>query len=127
MFTALKQSPDFEWEFIDSSIVRAHQHATGAFSHECESIGKSRGGNTTKIHLAVDSYGLPIDFLLTGGEVHDSRAAPELITRLPDADFVVADKGYDSEPIRELIRKKNGKPAIPRKSNSKLGNADIDW
>ena len=115
LFTALKQSPDFEWEFIDGSIVRAHQHATGASSHECESIGKSRGGNTTKIHLAVDSYGLPIDFLLTGGEVHDSRAAPELITRLPDADFVVADKGYDSEPIRELIRKKNGKPVIPRK------------
>ena len=60
-------------------------------------------------------------------EVHDSRTAPELIARLPDADFVVADKGYDSEPIRELVRKKNGKPVIPRKSNSKIGNADIDW
>ena len=127
LFTALKQLPDFEWEFIDGSIVRAHQHATGASTDESESIGKSRGGNTTKIHLAVDSYGLPIDFLLTGGEVHDSKAAPELIARLPDADFVVADKGYDSEPIRELVRKKNGKPVIPRKSNSKIGNADIDW
>ncbi len=62
------------------SIVRAHQHASGASTHESESIGKSRGGNTTKIHVAVDSYGLPIDFLLTGGEVHDSKAAPELIT-----------------------------------------------
>lgn len=69
----------------------------------------------------MDSYGLPIDFLLTGGEVHDSKAAPELIARLPDADFVVADKGYDSEPIRELVRKKNGKPVIPRKSELK------DW
>lgn len=127
MFTALKQSPDFEWEFIDGSIVIAHQHATGASTHECESIGKSRGGNTTKIHLAVDSYGLPIDFLLTGGEVHDSKAAPELIARLPDADAVVADKGYDSELIRELIRQKSGKPEIPRKANSKTGNADIDW
>ena len=124
LFTALKQSPDIECEFIDGSIVRAHQHATGASTDESESIGKSRGGNTTKIHLAVDSYGLPIDFLLTGGEIHDSRAAPELIARLPDADFVVADKGYDSEPIRELVRKKNGKPVIPRKSNSKIGNAD---
>ena len=80
-----------------------------------------------KIHLAVDSYGLPIDFLLTGGEVHDSKMASELIARLPDADFVVADKGYDCELIRELVRKKNGKPVIPRKSNSKIGNADIDW
>ncbi len=60
LFTALKQSPDFEWAFIDGSIVSAHQHATGASTDESESIGKSRGGNTTKIHLAVDSYGLPI-------------------------------------------------------------------
>ncbi|HGB3473279.1 TPA: IS5 family transposase [Salmonella enterica subsp. diarizonae serovar 61:l,v:z35] len=127
VFTALKQSPDFEWEFIDSSIVRAHQHATGASTHENESIGKSCGGNSTKIHLAVDSYGLPMDFLLTGGEVHDSKVAPELIARLPDAAVVVADKGYDSEAIRELVRKKNGQPVIPRKSNSKTGNADIDW
>ncbi len=127
LFTTLKQSPDVEWEFVDGSIVRSHQHATGASTDERESIGKNRSGNTTRIHLAVDSYGLPIDFLLTGGEVHDIRAAPELIARLPEADFVVADKGYDSEPIREQIRKKNGKPVIPRKSNSKTGNADMDW
>ena len=30
LLTALKQSPDFEWEFIDGSIVRTHQHAIGA-------------------------------------------------------------------------------------------------
>ncbi len=27
-----------------------------------QAIGKSRAGNTTKIHLAVDVYGLPIEF-----------------------------------------------------------------
>ena len=48
LFTALKQAPDFEWEFVDGSIVRAHQHSTGASTDENESIGKSRGGNTTK-------------------------------------------------------------------------------
>jgi len=40
---------------------------------------------------------------------------------------VVADKGYDSESIRELIRQKKATPVIPRKQNSKVGNADIDW
>jgi IS5 family transposase len=59
-------------------------------------IGKSRG-NMTKIHLAVDSYGLPIEFILTGGEVHDSKAAIELIEKLPDAVRVIADRSYDSE------------------------------
>ena len=29
-FKALVESPDFEYLIIDSSIVRAHQHAAGA-------------------------------------------------------------------------------------------------
>lgn len=40
---------------------------------ENQAIGKSVGGNTTKIHMAVDAYGIPIEFDLTGGEVHDSK------------------------------------------------------
>jgi IS5 family transposase len=47
--------------------------------------------------LAVDSYGLPIEFILTGGEVHDSKAAIELIEKLPDSVRVIADRSYDSE------------------------------
>lgn len=127
LFNELKKLPDLEWEFIDGSIVKAHQHSMGASSDNSEAIGKSRGGNTTKIHLAVDGYGLPIEFTLTGGEVHDSKAAPDLIEQLPDSDYVIADKGYDSEFIREIIRNKNSIPVIPRKQNSKVGNADIDW
>ncbi len=119
--------PDLEWEFIDGSIVRAHQHSAGAVGKENQAIGKSVGGNTTKIHIAVDAYGLPIEFDLTGGEVHDSKAAPELIARLPFADYMIADKGYDSEEIREIIREKGSTPRIPRKKNSKTGNGDMDW
>ena len=127
IFKVLVHTPDLEWEFIDGSIVRAHQHSTGACSTENEAIGKSRGGNTTKIHMAVDAFGLPIEFHLTGGEVHDAKAAPELIEQLPKSDYVIADKGYDSEDIREQIREKGSIPNIPRKINAKTGNADIDW
>ena len=45
--------------------------STGAASDGDEAIGKSVAGNTTKIHMAVDACGLPIDFEITGGEVHD--------------------------------------------------------
>ncbi|WP_419569594.1 IS5 family transposase [Rheinheimera sp.] len=127
LFTELKQQVDLEWKFIDGSIVKAHQHATGACSDEHQAVGKSRDGNTTKIHMAVDSCGLPIDFIVTGGEVHDSKAALELLEKLPDAEHVIGDKGYDSEKVRELVRKKNGVPIIPRKRNSKVGNGDMDW
>jgi transposase len=77
--------------------------------------------------MAVDAYGLPIEFYLTGGEVHDSKAAPTLIARLPFADYTIADKGYDSEEIRALIQETGSIPLIPRKKNSKTGNGDIDW
>lgn len=54
-FQSLINEPDLEWEFIDGSIVKAHQHSTGAASDKDEAIGKSVAGNTTKIHMAVEA------------------------------------------------------------------------
>ena len=127
IFKSLVNEPDLEWEFVDASIVKAHQHSAGAASDENQAIGKSVAGNTTKIHMAVDAYGLPIQFEITGGEVHDCKFAPEFIAGLPSAEYTIADKGYDSEDLRELIRKKSSIPMIPRKSNSIKGNNDMDW
>lgn len=127
IFNDLVQEPDLEWAFIDGSIVKAHQHSAGAANKEMQAIGKSVAGNTTKIHMAVDACGFPIAFQLTGGEVHDAKAAPDLIKILPIADYTIADKGYDSEEIREQIKQKSSIPIIPRKKNSKTGNTDIDW
>ncbi|MBC8952948.1 IS5 family transposase [Xenorhabdus sp. PB62.4] len=52
-------------------------------------------GLSTKIHLAVDSYGLPVHFELSGGQTHDIVHAESLVTQSPASDFVIADKGYD--------------------------------
>ena len=127
IFKSLVIDPDVEWEFIDGSYVKAHQHSTGAATQENEGIGLSRAGNTTKIHMAVESGGLPIHFIITGGEVHDNKAAPGLIMELPKADYVIADRGYDCEATRNLIKESGAMPIIPRKKNSKIGNDDIDW
>jgi transposase len=130
VFKILSKGPDLEWEFIDGSIVKAHQHSSGAAKKSEDGnhgIGKSVAGNTSKIHLAVDSSGNPIDFEVTGGEVHDAKVAPDLIAKLPPSDYLIADRGYDSEPLREQVREKKGTPIIPRKKNSKTGNDDIDW
>ena len=127
VFKALVHEPDLEWEFIDGSIVKAHQHSSGAIGLNPEGIGKSVAGNTTKIHMATDAYGLPIDFQITGGEVHDGKVAPEFFAQLPKADYMIADKGYDSEALRNIVRTKGSIPVIPRKSNSQKDNADMDW
>ena len=127
VFYALAIEPDLEWEFVDGSIVKAHQHSSGAAHQQVTAIGKSVAGNTTKIHMAVDSYGLPIHFLVTGGEVHDCKAAPELISDLPISDSFIADRGYDCEALRTQVKEKGCTPAIPRKKNSAEANEDIDW
>jgi transposase len=127
IFKMLVDEPDLEWEFMDGSIIKAHQHSAGAASDEGQAIGKSVAGNTTKIHMVVDGFGLPIEFEITGGEVHDSKIAPELIDKLPVSDYMIADKGYDNEELRQIIRNKSSIPIIPRKINSKKGNFDIDW
>ena len=127
LFKLLVKNPDLEWEFIDGSIVKAHQHSSGAPRHEESAIGKSVAGHTSKIHLAVEANGLPIHFEITGGQVHDCKAAPEFIAKLPSSKYLMADRGYDSESLRQQIREKESIPLIPRKKNSVLGNKDFNW
>ena len=99
--------------------INAHQHGTEASSEKPQGIALSRGDNTSKIHLAIDSYGLPIEFIVTGGEVHDSKAANEQIDFLPHANFIIADKGYDSEAIRDKVREYSSTPVITKKEKFK--------
>jgi len=125
-FFELRGEIDSEWIFADGSYVRAHQHASGARIGEERAIGRSHGGPTTKIHMAADAHGNPIDFEITGGEVHDAKAAPKIIEKISEAENFIADKGYDSDAIRELARTKGMNPIIPRRSNSKKKNSEFD-
>ena len=63
---------------------------------ENEAIGRSRGGLSTKINVAVDALGNPLRIILTEGQVHDIRQAEALIEGFA-CEKVLADKGYDPE------------------------------
>lgn len=77
--------------------------------------------------MATDACGNPINFEITGGEVHDVKVAPALVEMTEKASgHFMADKGYDSDPLREIIRKSGKIPVIPRRSNSKKENAEFD-
>lgn len=124
-FFALRKEADTEWIFIDGSYVRVHQHGSGSRRGEYRGIGKSHGGPTTKIHMASDSHGNPLCFEITGGQVHDSQVAQTLIDQV-QGEFLIADKGYDSEAIREYAKSKNMTPIIPKRSNNKNSDKDFD-
>ena len=125
IFKQLSKIADTEWLFIDGSIVKAHQHSSGA---KDESIGKSRGGHTTKIHLVVDSFGFPVNFELTGGHRNDIVMAECVIEQAPPCDLVVADKGYDSQSFRDYLHEHKGaKAVIPRRKDNTKKNKEMDW
>src|SRR5699024_8629287 len=126
IFESSIDDPDLEWAFIDGTYAKAHQHSAGAPGPDTQAIGKSRAGSTSKIHMTVGSFGLPVVFDITGGQVADCTAAPELIAQIPRAGAVVGDKGYDSAKIRQQIETQNSQSVIPRRRNSNKGTADLD-
>lgn len=126
IFKLFSQHADKEWIFIDGSHVRAHQHSAGIKNQD---ISKSIGGNSSKIHLAIDSNGNPIEFIISDGTSHDMKIAPDLVSKLDlsESEMLCADKGYDSKSLRKQIQDSKTKPNIPRKSNKKSSNDHMDW
>jgi transposase len=64
----------------------------------------------------VDQDGLPVRIILTAGQSSDMTAVPELLAGLPTPAIVVADRGYDSNAVLDLIRAAGAEPAIPSTS-----------
>jgi len=116
-----------EWVFIDGSYVQAHQHSAGAAGGYDENIGKSRAGNTSKVHLAVNAYGLPEVFTMTGGHINDCTESPTLIEKIDAAQVLIADKGDDGQVRRDKEEALGMSVIIPRKKNSIKGNKGFDW
>ncbi len=90
-----------------------------AKKHGCQSLGRSRGGHSTKIHLATDALGNAIRFILTGGQRNDITQAEALIENL-FPDYVIADKGYDANKFVLLLKKRNSEAVIPSRVNRKM-------
>ena len=112
------QDPDLGVLLLDSTVIRAHQHAAGAegSSAEAEALGRSRGGFSTKIHVACDGLGKPVKIILTPGQDHDVTQGPALIEN-SDAKKKIADKAYDSDRFIEAIESTGAEAVIPPRSN----------
>jgi transposase len=58
--------------------------------------------------------------LLSEGQMSDHTGAKHLYPRLPSADTLIADKGYDSNEFRQALAARNIEACIPPKRNRKL-------
>ncbi|MFB6508252.1 IS5 family transposase [Streptomyces sp. NPDC002466] len=123
---------------VDSTVCRAHQHAAGAAKRDLQKeppggiavepadhgLGRSRGGLTTKIHLAVEQGQKPLSVVITAGQRGDSPQFEPVLEaiRVPRLglgrprkrpDRVRADKAYDSRKNRAYLRRRGIKATIP--------------
>ena len=51
--------------------------------------------------------------LISPGQTSDMRVVPQLLEGLPTPETVVADRGYDSNAILDLIARSGAQPSIP--------------
>ena len=90
---------------------------------DSQALGRSRGGFSTKIHIAVSDAAEPVKLHLTEGERHDVTCAEILLEGI-EPKHAIADKGYDSNPLRKKIRSAGAKPVIPSRRNCRTPRHD---
>lgn len=109
--------PDLEWVMIDASHIKVHQHGMGA-QGGTEDAGMTKGGINTKLHAVVDSNGMPINFIITAGTTADCTQAISLLEGL-SPEYVLADRGYDTDEIVQYVENHSAVVVIPPKRNRK--------
>ena len=91
-------------------------------------LGRSRGGLSTKIHLACEQRQKPLSILITAGQrgdspqfqaVHEQIRVPRLGPGRPCSrpDRVLADKAYGSRANRAYLRRRGIRCTIPEKAD----------
>jgi len=124
---------------VDSTVARAHQHAAGARRRgdlqvqppggtvaepADHGLGRSRGGLTTKVHLACEQGQKPLSIVITAGQRGDSPQFQAVLERIAVSrpgpgrprtrpDRVLADKAYGSRANRAYLRRRHIACTIP--------------
>lgn len=70
-------------------------------------------GNDYKLHALCDGKGRPLIMVLTQGQMSDFQGAAMMMTALPRAKVLLADRAYDAKWLREALIAKGITPCIP--------------
>ena len=114
----LSPTADFV-QMFDSTVVRAHVSAAGAKGGSRIRRSAARGAVSRRRSTSRPTFpGLPLAFVLTGGEAGDSPQFETLLDLGSDVRprAAVTDKGYDSKRNRAAARVRGIAPIIPCKA-----------
>jgi transposase len=102
--------------------------------HDREALGRSRGGLTTKVHLAADRRCRPVARVITSGQRHDSVAFNAVLAGVrirrrgrgrarTRPGRVLADKAYSNRTIRTTLRRRGIAATIPEPADQQANRA----
>ena len=118
---------------MDGSHVRAKKGS------ETGPSPVDRGRTGSKHHLLVDATGIPLAYSVTGGNRNDVTQLIPLLEKVPPVrgalgrprrrpDTVVADRGYDHDKYRRLVRARGITPVIARRNTEHgSGLGQVRW
>ena len=67
----------------------------------------------SKLHVVTDAKGRPIRMFLSAGQTRDYIGARALLSSIPQAGALLADRGYDADWFRNALIEKGISPCIP--------------
>ena len=84
-------------------------------------MGKTKVGKGMKLEIVVEASGLPLGLEAAAGDVSEQQllmpALDDVPIKVPSGTPVVADKGHDSDPLRDKMENAGYTPVIPHRSN----------
>ena len=99
-----------------------HQDASrrygGAERNGPQSIGKSRGGWSTRLHVVAADARTAVAWPLSPGHAHDAPQGRRLLnrlTRLANSPALLVDRAYEDDATRQLVRARGFRPVAPPK------------
>jgi transposase len=109
-----------EFKIIDATHIKVHQDACHfSQSAEQQGFGKTKGGRNSKLSAVTNSKGKLVNLKLVPGNESDMKSATEVLGEVEGL-VVLADRGYDSNAIRQYVFDNGGFPNIPGRSNRKI-------
>ena len=73
----------------------------------------------------TDTLGLPVRFILTGGQAADLAQAIPLVKRIATG-VLLAEKGYDADALLNWLKERSTTAVMPSKANRKVQRS-CDW
>ena len=101
---------------LDSTSIKVHPDGTGALKKGPQSIGKSRGGWNTKIHMVAADARTAVTFCLSPGQAHDAPEGRRLLSSLGPTSrpvHLLMDRAYEGNETRQLALDLGFIPVVP--------------